>query len=188
MHDLAALTPLGAAAPKTLQIGAVTISEVVDRALASVSCRQGRKAAFDAAASTLFGIELPAPGQSAVGAVWSLIWTGPEQWFAEAPFASHEDIARIVKDGLGDSASVTEQTDGWVRFDIEGPGVVRLMERLCPVPARRMGTGAATRTLMEHMGCLVICRSKGRHFSLLAPRSFAGSLHHALTTAARSIA
>lgn len=188
MHDLAALTPLGAAAPKILQIGAVTISEVVDRALASVSCRQGRKAAFDAAASALFGIELPAPGQSAAGAVWSLIWTGPEQWFAEAPFASHEDIARIVKDGLGDSASVTEQTDGWVRFDIEGAGVVTLMERLCPVPARRMGTGAATRTLMEHMGCLVICRSKGRHFSLLAPRSFAGSLHHALTAAARSIA
>ncbi|WP_395543787.1 sarcosine oxidase subunit gamma [Neotabrizicola sp. sgz301269] len=188
MHDLAALTPLGASAPKILQIGAVTISEVVDRALASVSCRQGKQAAFEAAARALFGLDLPAPGHSASGATWSLIWTGPEQWFAEAPFASHEDIARIVKDGLGDSASVTEQTDGWVRFDIEGAGVVMLMERLCPVPARRMDTGAATRTLMEHMGCLVICRSKGRHFSLLAPRSFAGSLHHALLAAARSIA
>lgn len=188
MHDLAALTPLGAAAPKTLQIGAVTISEVVDRALASVSCRQGKKPAFDAASRALFGIELPAPGQSASGPTWSLIWTGPDQWFAEAPFASHEDVARIVKDGLGDSASVTEQTDGWVRFDIEGAGVVTLMERLCPVPARRMETGAATRSLVEHMGCLVICRSKGRHFSLLAPRSFAGSLHHALSAAARSIA
>lgn len=188
MHDLAALTPLGASAPKILQIGAVTISEVVDRALASVSCRQGKQAAFEAAARALFGLDLPAPGNSASGTTWSLIWTGPEQWFAEAPFASHEDIARIVKDGLGDSASVTEQTDGWVRFDIEGAGVVTLMERLCPVPARRMDTGAATRTLMEHMGCLVICRSKGRHFSLLAPRSFAGSLHHALSAAARSIA
>jgi sarcosine oxidase, subunit gamma len=185
--DLASLTPLGAKAPKIDQIGAVTITEVTDRALASVTCRLAQTVAFQAAAKTLFGVALPGPGTSTEGTPFTLLWTGPEQWFVEAPFASHEDIARIVKAGLGNTASVTEQTDGWVRFDLQG-SVVDLLERLCPVQSRRMKTGDATRTLLEHMGCFVICRAAGTHFSILAPRSFAGSLHHALGAAARSVA
>lgn len=188
MHDLAALTPLGGTAPRSDRIGDVAITEVTDRALASVSCRSGKATAFETAAKTLFGVDLPAPGQSAAGPVWTLIWTGPDQWFAEAPFETHEDIAAMAKSALGDSASVTEQTDGWVRFDVEGPGAVDLLERLCPLPSRRMKTGDATRSMIEHMGALVICRAQGRHFSVIAPRSFAGSMHHALTAAARSIA
>lgn len=188
VHDLAALTPLGGTAPKSDRISAIHITEVMDRALASVTCRHGKSKTFATAAKKLFGVSLPMPGTSAHGDPWSLIWTGPDQWFAEAPFASHEDIARIVKAGLGDTASVTEQTDGWVRFDVEGETVVDLLERLCPVPSRKMKTGAATRTLLEHMGCFVICRAAGTHFSVIAPRSFAGSLHHALCAAARSIA
>ncbi len=188
MHDLAALTPLGGTTPQTDRIGGLTISEVTDRALASVSGRHGQSAALHEAAKALFGVELPGPGTLAAGSPYALIWTGADQWFVEAPFASHEDISRIVKDGLGATASVTEQTDGWVRFDLVGDGVIDMMERLCPVPARRMDTGAATRSIVEHMGCFVVCRAKGQHFSLIAPRSFAGSLHHALMACARSIA
>ncbi len=188
MHDLAAMPPLGGATPIVDTIGALQIAEVTDRALASVTCRTGQSKAFATAAMKLFGGPLPGPGASTAGDPYGLIWTGPDQWFAEAPFASHEDIARMVKADLGDAASVTEQTDGWVRFDVTGPTVVDLLERLSPVPVRRMETGKATRTLLEHMGCLVICRTTAQHYSLIAPRSFAESLHHALTAAARSIA
>ena len=188
MHDLATLTPLGGATPRSDSIGALTITEITDRALASVSCRREQDAAFGAAAERLFGMAPPLPGAWTATDPWTLIWTGPDQWFAEAPFDSHEDIARIVKQALGDTASVTEQTDGWVQFDIQGDTVLDLMERLCPLPTRQMETGAATRSIIEHMGCFVICREAGRRFSLIAPRSFAGSLHHALVAAARSIA
>lgn len=188
MHNLAALTPLGGTAPRVDLIGTVTITEVTDRALASVSCRNGQMAAFQTAATTLFGADLPRPGTAAIGTPYGLIWTGLDQWFVEAPFASHEDIAQILKATLGDTASVTEQTDGWVRFDISGAGVVDMLERLCSVPSRHMATLDATRSLVEHMGCFVICRTKSSHFSILAPRSYAGSLHHALSAAAKSIA
>ncbi len=188
MHDLAALTPLGATEPKNERIGAIRISEVTDRALASVACRTDKSTPFQTAAKALFGVNLPAPGAWAEGATYNLIWTAPEQWFVEAPFATHEDIARIVKEAFGDAASVTEQTDGWVRFDLEGATVVDLLERLYPVPSRRMKTGAATRSIVEHVGCFVICRADATLFSLIAPRSFAGSLHHALCAAAISIA
>lgn len=187
MHNLAALTPLGASQAKTEQVGQIRISEVTDRALASVSCRIGQTKAFAKAATKLFKMELPGPGAWTETAPYGLIWTGPEQWFVEAPFASHEDIARIVKAGMGDTASITEQTDGWVRFDVEGARVLEMLERLCPVPSRQMKTGAATRTILEHMGCLVICRVTRQRFSLLAPRSYAQSLLHALKASALSV-
>jgi sarcosine oxidase subunit gamma len=187
VHDLAALTPLGGTDPKTDRIGAMTISEVTDRALASVTCRAGKSKPFHTAAKKLFGADLPAPGHWAEGPTYGVIWTGLEQWFVEAPFATHEDIVRIVKEPLGDTASVTEQTDGWVRFDLAGGTAVDMLERLCPVPARRMKKADATRSIIEHMGCFVICRDT-THFSVIAPRSFAGSLHHALCAAARSVA
>lgn len=187
MHNLAALTPLGSSQAKTETVGQIRIAEVTDRALASLSMRMGQEKPFAAAAKKLFATAMPAPGTSVQAVPYGLIWTGPEQWFIEAPFDSHEDIAAILKAALGDTASITEQTDGWVRFDVTGARVVDLLERLCPVPSRQMQTGAATRTILEHMGCLVICREAAQHFSLLAPRSYARSLLHALKAAAQSI-
>lgn len=190
MHDLKALTPLGAADPRSEHIGPISITEVTEMALASITCRSGKIRAFRAASKTALEItKLPGAGLWVSGSgPYSVIWMGPEQWFVEAPFESHEDIAKILKEGFGEKASITEQTDGWARFDVQGSGVVDQLERLCAAPARRMKTGAATRTTIEHMGCLLICREEGAHFSILAPRSFARALHHALCVAARSVA
>ena len=74
--------------------------------------------------------------------------------------------------------------DGWVRFDVTG-AVVDMMERLCPLPVRRMTAGQATRSIVEHIGCLVIRLDAG--FALMAPRSYAASLLHALRAAAVAV-
>lgn len=188
MHDLAPLAPLGAPEPQVDRIGDVTISEIVDRSLASVSSRMGREEEFSAAAEAFFGVELPEPGEWAAGEAWGLIWTSPGQWFAEADFASHEMIAAEVKAALGENASVTEQTDAWARFRIEGGGTVAMLQRLTMADSAAMKSGQATRTAIEHLGCLLICRKAGMSFDILCPRSSAASLHHALTGAARSVA
>lgn len=188
MSELASLTPLGAATARTDRIGAITIAEEMGVALASVTCRLGQEAAFRAAAETLFATTLPAPGTCAQGPVFGLIWTAPDQCFVEASYDAFPDLARSLKAALGATASVTEQTDGWARFDIAGPKVVDMLERLCPAPSRQMQTGAATRSLMDHMGVLLICRAAQDRFTVLGPRSYAASLHHALVAAAQSVA
>lgn len=188
MAKLVPITPMGAYAPQVDRVGAVTIAEVFDRALASVAGRMGREAGAAAGLAALCGTDAPGPGKWAAGAEWALIWTAPGQWFADAPFASHEDIAARLKSALGADASVTEQTDGWARFRIAGAGVVAMLQRLCPVDGERMQAGDATRSMIEHLGALVICRAGGAEFDILCPRSGAGSLHHALMAAARSIA
>ena len=49
-----------------------------------------------------------------------------------------------------------------------------------------MAAGDVTRSMIEHLGSLVIRTKTG--FEILCPRSGAGSLHHALVGAAKSVA
>ncbi|MEY4696840.1 MAG: hypothetical protein RIT14_1268 [Pseudomonadota bacterium] len=184
MPDLRPLTPLGHDAPQTATIGPVTLTEVVDTALASLATRMGRGADVATAAQGA-GLPLPGPGQAAFGTPWSAFWLGPDQWMVEAPFASHEDITAHLRPIFGTAASLTEQTDAWARFDVTGADLPALFERLCAFDLRAAAPGAATRMVIEHLGCYVVLRAQG-HVTVLGPRSSAASLWHALETAAHS--
>lgn len=185
MHDLAPLTALGASSARTDTIGPVTIAEAPDQALASVAARQGQETACLTALETLLGTPAPAIAHHARGAALSAFWMGPHVWMIEAPYGSHPDLASQVKTACADTASVTEQTGAWARFDLTGQDLPRLMERLCNLDMGKMLAGQARRSVIEHLGCYVI-----RHdtcITIYGPRASAQSLHHALVTAARSV-
>ncbi len=183
-NPLKSLTALGHPTAQSDTIGAMTITENTGTALASLAARMGREAEVAALAQAA-GIPLPGPGRSETAATYGALWLGPEQWMIEAPFASHEDIVAALKPIFTDTASITEQTDAWVRFDVTASDLPTLFERLCNFDLRKAGAGAATRTVIDHLGCYVIRRSETL-VTLLGPRSSAHSLHHALTTAAKS--
>ena len=111
---------------------------------------------------------------------------GPDQWMVGAPFDTHEDLAAQLKSRFGDTASVVEQTDAWVCFDLRGDGIDDVMEFLCAINIRAMQTGDATRTVIHHLGCFVIRRDPANWVRILGPRASAGSLHHAIFTAITS--
>ena len=184
MHDLVAITALGGTEPKIDRVGSVTCTETPGVALASVAARLGREDKTRNAVSQVIGAETPAVGQFTGGPIIAF-WTGPEQWMIEAPFETHEDLAHLVKERTGDNASVSEQTDAWVRFDLDGDGVLEVLELLSNLDCRKMAAGAASRTSIHHLGCFVLCRASGS-FSVYGPRSSAGSLHHAIVAAMKS--
>lgn len=183
-HGLNPLCPLGEVAPKVVTIGTVTITERTDVALASLAPRRGREDEVRATATGI-GLPLPDPAKAQPGAPWGAVWLTPEIWLVEAPFDSHEDIVGHLKPVFGDSASITEQTDAWVRLDVTGDDLPRLFERLCNVDLATRPDGHATRTVIEHLGVTLICRAAGE-VTLYGPRSSAGSLMHALEVAAVS--
>jgi sarcosine oxidase, subunit gamma len=185
VEPLHSLTALGRSAPETVEIGPYRIVERCDVALASVATRKDRAADVAAAAKSL-GLPLPDPARWVDGAPFAAFWVAPEMWFVEAPFASHEDIVAHLKPAFGSSASITEQTDAWVRFDLSGVGLPTLMEQLSNVDLAPVPDGYATRTVIEHLGCYLIKRRQGE-VTLYGGRSSAGSLLHALETTARSV-
>ena len=164
-------------------IGPVTITESTDWALASLAPRRGREAEVAERAATA-GLPLPPPGQAAWAGSWGAFWAGPDMWLVEAPLATHDDVVAALVPHFADSASLTEQTDAWVRVELAGP-LPPLLERLCNLDPARFPAGSATRTVIEHVGVHAIRPGPDR-LTLLGPRSSAGSLHHALLAAARS--
>ena len=177
------LTPLGHSQAQTLTIGPFTLTERTDTALASLAIRRGRATDVSAAA-TRAGIPLPGPGFYAKDQL-AAFWVAPDMWMIEAPFATHADIRAALLPLFQDAASITEQTDAWVRFDLDGP-LPALLERLCNIDLSAAPLGHATRTVIDHLGCYLI-KHGPRDITLYGPRSSAETLHHALTLAARSL-
>lgn len=111
-----------------------------------------------------------------------MIWLTPEMVLVEGPEEGPGgDLRADLKVALGDAASITEQTDAWVRFDLKGPDLPRLFEKLCNVDLAARPEGYATRTVIEHIGCYLILRDG---VTVYGPRSMAQSLLHAIETAA----
>lgn len=182
-HRLNPVSALGQPVLASDTVGAIVINETMDTALASLAARRGREAEVQARAEQA-GIPLPAPGQAAAQGPWGAFWVASTTWFVEAPFPSHEDIVSHLKPVFGDAASLTEQTDAWVRFEVMGP-LAPLFERLCNLDLARFAPGSATRTVIEHLGVYALRRAEDR-MTLLGPRSSAASLRHTLLAAARS--
>lgn len=179
-------TPLGGIAPRRDSFPGLLLTEVTDRSLASVAARLGQEPALRTALGGFAGCDVPGPGGLVSGPVMTLFWTAPGQWFLDAPMERHEDLAAEVRAAVGMAGSVTEQTDGWARFDLEGPACTSVLERLCAVDILALGGPAAARTVMEHIGVFLLCHHPAERFSAICLRSYAAALHHALVTAARS--
>ncbi|MDD7970723.1 sarcosine oxidase subunit gamma [Roseinatronobacter alkalisoli] len=185
MHDLTPLTALGSGAPQTDTIGPVTISENPDSALVSVAARLGQEAACARVLAAILGVPAPDVAQFVQGATLGAFWTAQHCWMVDGPDDPQAGLSARLKAELGDMASVTDQSVGWVRFDLQGDGLGVLFERLCNLDMARMPTGSARRSVIEHLGCFVLHRDGG--YTVYGPRSSAQSLHHALVTAARSV-
>ena len=185
MHDLTPITALGGTTAKVDTIGTLTCTERPDVALASIAARMGRESQTRTAIKKLTKVAAPDVGRFG-GKDVSAFWAGPDQWMIEAAFDTHEDLAAKAKDACKANASVVEQTDAWTRFDLSGTGVLDAMELLCNLNTRAMDNGACGRSSIHHLGCFVLCREDG--FSMYGPRASAGSLHHAIVTAMRSVA
>lgn len=175
MTDLTPITALGGATPLDQRFGALRITENTGLGLASLTLRRG------AARPAPMGLELPGPGEWAEGQGIAALWTGPDQWLIEFPGRAADDLAAELA-AHAPGCSVTEQTDGWVAFEIEAdsPELIRaMMEKLVNLDARTFGPGSGTRTLVHHMSVFIIRRASAK-LAIFGMRSMARSLWHAL--------
>jgi len=184
VHNLKPITPLGGDTCQIHDFEGLKIVEHTNFALASVALRRHHA---PAAIEAFLETPLPAPGKWGTHAHLDAMWIGPDQWLFQAPYDTHELLAEQIKTAVGDSASVTEQTDGWCQFEVSGSRCVDVFERLCNIDIRAMSQGDVTRTLLHHLGCFVKCENAHDRFFIIGPRSSAGSLLHALIASAKSV-
>ena len=182
--SLTALSPLGHTVPHEDIVGAYSIREVTDKAMASINARKGSDAIVKAILTKILKQPAPEVSEFCSGVIEAL-WIGQSQWMLVAPLCDHEDIVASFATTFKGKASLTEQTDGWCRFAINGPNLERLCSLLCAVDMRGFIAGKSARTTIEHIGCFVL-RYTDDQLHIIGPRSSAGSLHHAICEAAKS--
>jgi len=163
-------------------IGAYAIREV-SLSIASVAALDTWDT--DAAFSAFLGFDAPNVAKwSEAGAV-AAFWTGAGQWFVSRAEAEAGDLATDLQAALGAEAAITDQSGGWAGFDVSGPNLTAVLEKLVGFDVGGASPGEAHRTSIEHISSFVLCKS-ATEVRIFCPRSFAHALHHAVAQAVRS--
>jgi len=167
----------------------VTLSEQPQTAIVSIAVPRGGGAALAEAFRAGLGVDLPAPGTSVLSndGAKRVYGMAPDQFFVVFDH-DRPDAARVVDAALGGTAYVTDQTDVWVTLRIDGPVAISALERICPIDlnARAFPEGRVARTVMEHLGTIIL-RDGPDIFTIFSARSSAGSFLHAVQTSIRNI-
>ena len=117
MHRLNPISPLWSKKPIRKEFGPYTIEEVNSNALASYSFRKGTERDAKKNVEQFMEGSLPDIMSCKFGKI-SSFWIGPSQWLIEAPIDIYENLAGELAQISAGTASVTEQTDAWCRFDL----------------------------------------------------------------------
>ncbi|MCV6591971.1 MAG: sarcosine oxidase subunit gamma [Silicimonas sp.] len=168
-----------------IQIGDNRILERDDLALVSIATPLGGEVDLTEALKIAWSLDLPTPTQSTTSGDTTAIRTTPDQMLLLFPHPT-PDANAVVQEKLGGTGYTTDQTDAWVILEITGPDTMAALERLCPLDLARFEDGTAGRTMMEHMGALILKRAPD-HFLLMSASSSAGSFLHAVETSYRYV-
>ena len=183
MPELTATTPLNG---YEKSFGETTLAEPQGLALVSLACPLNGDEALGAA---LTGMDLtrPAAGNSTIYGDTRLIWTAPDQMLLVFAHSTPDAVAAVAA-RTGDTAYLTDQTDNWCALSLEGPLARMALERICPLDLHNdsFAVDSAARTVMEHLGVLIV-RTGADAFLLLSASSSAGSFLHAVETSLNNV-
>lgn len=163
--------------------GGIYLGERSDLALVSLAMPLGKEKELARTVKKAWGVALPDNGKSVVGKNdIRIIRTAIDQYFIQ--FASDSPQADLeINKALNNIGYTTDQTHGWVTLELSGKDVRTALERICMIDLHKENflINDAARTVMEHMGALIV-RSDEDKFLLMSASSSAISFLHAVET------
>lgn len=184
---LKAFSPLGGT---SVTINDVSIAELSGRSLVSIAVPSAGLTALQAAIKKQLKLALPEPGKTTSTKTKNglLIWTSSDQ-FLFAFDETDSQPAKAIEKLLTGKAYITDQSDAWITIRVSSAQKLQALERICPINLHpeTFKVGMAARTMMEHLGVLII-KTGEDEFLLMSARSTAQSLLHAIETSAKNLA
>ena len=172
-----------------LSIGAARLFAPSALSLVSIAFPLGQEAKAENALTAAFKVDLPESGHSALSQDGvRVVRTGPDQAMVVLP-EPRQSPELFVSEELKGTVYTTDQSDVWVSLALEGPGALTVLARICPIDLDPsvFPMNAAARTMMEHLGVMII-RTGENAFLLLSASSSAGSFLHMMETSMRNVA
>lgn len=179
MADLLSSLPLTHLAPAGHYgaTGAGVRLHILDRlALASVSAARHQTAAAVEACNRHFATMLADQPVVSQGAGIAFLGVGPGRWLAIG--SSGEKIVDRLENAFGATASVCDQSDGYVLFEIDGPCVRNCLSKGPSIDFSDAAfkTGSVATTSMAHIGLTIWRGQEADSYRIAVPASFAPSL------------
>lgn len=170
---LTAAPPLGGV---EVTLGENRIAERAELALVSVAVPLGGRAELEEALRDAWGLALPAPTMTAQAGEMRAISTAPDQFLLLFPHQG-PDAETLVATALRGKGYTTLQTDGWVMLELSGPNTLAALERLCPIDCASLPVGGSARSVIEHVGAILLRLGPDRFLALSASSSARSFLH-----------
>lgn len=161
-------------------IGDVSLCEIDLGVLTSLAPYRGENPALSNALKSAHGMALPATGRITGTDGARAIWFSQGQFLLAGP---------VPDSALTAHCAMTDQSDAWAIFRLEGARAVDVLARLTPIDLRasHFKRGQTARTELEHMA-VSITRVGNKSFQIMGFRSMAATLVHDLTYAMESVA
>lgn len=158
------------------QLSDLSVRLLPDTPRCSIAPLKGEQSRVEGYLSSL-KIELPRPTKATLTPLLALP-LGQGQWLIQGEMPDLSPIA--------DHIALTDQSDAWCGFQLQGSKVTQMLERLVATAPDSYSKGYAVRTLIEHIGCWVVGLGDSE-WLVLGPRSSAKSLFEALKQTALSV-
>ena len=84
--------------------------------------------------------------------------------------------AKSIISSFNSIASITDQTGGWVCFNLSGQHSKSLFEKLVVFDIDSFKEGEVTRTSINKINCFVLCNEKFLKYTIVCPISFMESM------------
>lgn len=184
---MASLTPTPPLAGHDVTLGGNRIAARPELALVSVAVPLGGDAALAARLMAATGLEMPAPTLSSVAGGWRAVSMTADQLLVMT-VGDGTQVTRELTAALDGAGYTTNQTDAWVCLEVSGPAVHAALERICPLDLapEAFPVNAAARTMMEHLGVLILRLAPDR-FLLCAASSSALSFAHSVQVSLENV-
>jgi sarcosine oxidase subunit gamma len=164
----------------------VIVSEMRGVGLATVTARNGRRAALIEAAQSAFGVELSSLPRRVEGRDIAFIWSGPDQWLACTPTMPAAGMEAVLAKPLAGLASIVDQSHGRMLLRVTG---LRVRDALAKGVAidlhpRAFKVGHAAVTAVSHIGVHLWQTDDRPTYELAVARGLAQSFWHWLEASA----
>lgn len=164
----------------------LSIREIDGGELCSITACAGDRQTFTSIFEAEIGGPLPEPGCLRRCQKGFVFWSAPWQWFLQGA----DDDAFIdnkLTAKFGGTASITLQSDAWVRIQASGNNVRALLERLIMLDLsdEAFPPGSAARTQAHQINCFILRPpDKPDIFQFLCARSYSRSFSDMLARTA----
>ena len=171
------------------EINGVKISEIKNKEIYALAIKEKNEKKATMSLQKHFGADMPLVGKGSLSEKYNakIFRLSVDQLFLFFENKNLTEVQNIFKN-LYDSFFITEQTDAWCGLKVSGRNIEECLIRVSPIDIslKNFPVNAFAKTMMEHLGTIMI-RSQKQEFEIFSASSSARSFLHAVETSARYI-